>query len=256
MKAVGHRESPPVCAPECLVDLTLPDPQPAGRDLLVEVHAVSVNSVDTKVRRGVAPPVGEARTLGWNVVGVVRAVGGQASLFKPGDRVMYAGSLLRPGTNSELHLVDERIVGRAPASLGDAAAAALPLTSITAWELLFVRLQVRLEQDATGVLLVIGGAGGVGSSLVQLARQLMTVVATALRPETRERAMQLGAHHVIDDTIVQHYLLNRINELIDAGVLRSTLAEHFGTINAANLKRAHALLESGKARGKIVLSRF
>lgn len=335
MKAVAYRKSLPVSAPESLVDLTLPDPQPAGRDLLVEVHAVSVNPVDTKIRRGVAP-AGEAKVLGWDAVGVVRAVGGQASLFKPGDRVMYAGSLLRPGTNSELHLVDERIVGRAPASLDDAAAAALPLTSITAWELLFDRLQVRPEKDATGVLLVIGGAGGVGSILVQLARQLtgLTVVATASRPETREWAMQLGAHHVIDhtqplaaqlralgiaqaglvaslthtdehlpdivealapqgklaliddpesldvlplkrksislhwelmftrsmfettDMIEQHHLLNRISELIDAGVLRSTLAEHFGTINAANLKRAHALLESGKARGKIVLSGF
>ena len=336
MKAVGYRESLPVSAPDSLVDLTLPDPQPAGRDLLVEVHAVSVNPVDTKIRRGVAPPVDEAKVLGWDAVGVVRAVGGQASLFKPGDRVMYAGSLLRPGTNSELHVVDERIVGRAPATLDDAAAAALPLTSITAWELLFDRLQVRPEKDATGVLLVIGGAGGVGSILVQLARQLtgLTVVATASRPETREWAIQLGAHHVIDhtqplaaqlralgiaqaglvaslthtdqhlpdiveavapqgklaliddpasldvlplkrksislhwelmftrsmfetaDMIEQHHLLNRISELIDAGVLRSTLAEHFGIINAANLKRAHALLESGKARGKIVLSGF
>jgi zinc-binding alcohol dehydrogenase family protein len=263
-------------------------------------------------------------------------VGDQVTLFKPGDCVMYAGSLVRPGTNSELHLVDERIVGPMPASLSFEEAAALPLTSITAWELLFDRLGVREGKDPAGTLLVIGGAGGVGSILVQLARQLtgLTIVATASRPETQAWVRELGAHHVIDHTqplpqqlrdigfeqvdyvasltnteqhlpeIVealapqgklgliddpdsfdvkllkrksislhwefmytrsmfqtpdmseQHRLLSKVAKLVDKGVLRTTLAGNFGTINAENLRRAHALLESGKARGKIVLSGF
>jgi zinc-binding alcohol dehydrogenase family protein len=336
MKAVAYRESLPVSAPDALIDITLPDPVASGHDLLVDVHAVSVNPVDTKVRLGVAPPAGEAKVLGWDAAGVVRAVGDQVRLFKPGDRVMYAGSLLRPGTNSELHLVDERIAGPAPASLGFEEAAALPLTSITAWELLFDRLGVSEGKDPAGILLVVGAAGGVGSILVQLARQLtgLTIVATASRPETREWVRALGAHHVIDhsqplaqqllgigfeqvdyvaslthtgehlaqivevlapqgklaliddpesldvrllkrksislhwefmytrsmfqtpDMIEQHRLLGRVAQLVDAGVLRSTVAERFGAISAANLRRAHALLESGKARGKIVLSGF
>lgn len=336
MKAVAYRASLPISAPESLVDITLPDPVASGHDLLVEVHAVSVNPVDTKIRAGVAPAAGEAKVLGWDAAGVVRMVGEQVTLFKPGDRVMYAGSLQRPGTNSELHLVDERLVGHAPASIGFEAAAALPLTSITAWELLFERLQVSEGKDGAGILLVVGAAGGVGSILIQLARHLtgLTVVATASRPETQEWVRWLGAHDVIDhtqplsqqlraigieqvdyvaslthtdqhlaeivaslaprgklaliddpasldvlslkrksislhwefmftrsmfqtaDMIEQHHLLTRIGQLVDSGVLRSTVSAPFGTINAANLRRAHAFLESGKARGKIVLSGF
>jgi zinc-binding alcohol dehydrogenase family protein len=336
MKAVGYREALPISAPDALIDITLPDPVATGHDLLVEVRAVSVNPVDTKIRRGVAPPAGEAKVLGWDAAGVVRSVGDQVMLFKPGDRVMYAGSLLRPGTNSELHLVDERIAGPMPASLDYEQAAALPLTSITAWELLFDRLQVREGRDPAGILLVVGAAGGVGSMLVQLARQLtgLTIVASASRAETREWVRELGAHDVIDhtrpmapqlqnigidhvdyvaslthtdqhlpdivdalvpqgklgmiddpesfdvlllkrksislhwefmytrsmfqtpDMIEQHRLLTRVAQLVDRGVLRTTLAERFGAINAANLRRAHALLESGKSRGKIVLSGF
>jgi zinc-binding alcohol dehydrogenase family protein len=336
MKAVAYNESVPLDSPDALTDTTLPEPEPTGHDLLVEVHSVSVNPVDTKIRGGVLPPPVAPKILGWDASGVVRAVGDKVTLFKPGDRVMYAGSLLRPGTNSELHLVDERIVGPMPKSLSFEEAAALPLTSITAWELLFDRLQVREGKDPIGILLVIGGAGGVGSILIQLARQLtgLTVVATASRPETREWVHELGAHHVIDhtqpmpeqlcslgldevdyvaslthtdkhlveiaemlapqgklgliddpesldvpilkpksislhwelmytrsmyqtpDMIEQHNILVRVAELVDAGVLRTTLADHFGTINAANLRRAHAFLESGKARGKIVLSGF
>jgi zinc-binding alcohol dehydrogenase family protein len=336
MKAVVYNESVALGSPDALTDTTLPEPAPSGHDLLVEVHSVSVNPVDTKIRGGVLPPPAQPKVLGWDASGVVRAVGDKVSLFKPGDRVMYAGSLLRAGTNSELHLVDERIAGPMPQSLGFEEAAALPLTSITAWELLFDRLQVREGKDPIGILLVIGGAGGVGSILIQLARQLtgLTVVATASRPETREWVRELGAHHVIDhtrpmpeqlrdlgldeveyvaslthtdkhlveiaamlapqgklgliddpvsldvpilkpksislhwelmytrsmyqtaDMIEQHNILVRVGELVDAGVLRTTLADHFGTINAANLRRAHALIESGKARGKIVLSGF
>lgn len=336
MKAVVYNESVPLGSPEALTDTTLPEAEPTGYDLLVEVHSVSVNPVDTKIRGGALPPPVVPKVLGWDASGVVRTVGDKVTLFKPGDRVMYAGSLLRAGTNSELHLVDERIVAPMPKSLSFEEAAALPLTSITAWELLFDRLQVREGKDPIRMLLVIGGAGGVGSILIQLARQLtgLTVVATASRPETREWVRELGAHHVIDhtkpmpeqlrglgidavdyvaslthtdkhlveiaemlapqgklgliddpesldvpilkpksislhwelmytrsmhqtrDMIEQHNILVRVAELVDAGVLRTTLADHFGTINAANLRRAHALLESGKARGKIVLSGF
>jgi zinc-binding alcohol dehydrogenase family protein len=337
MKAVGYKQSHPIDHPDALLDIELPDPVPSGHDILVEVRAISVNPVDTKVRRRAAPEDGGYKVIGWDAAGVVRAVGDQVALFKPGDRVMYAGDLQRAGTNSELHLVDERIVGHAPNSLGFAEAAALPLTSITAWELLFDRLKVPANQtEGTGTLLIVGAAGGVGSILVQLARQLtgLTVVGTASRPETRDWVRELGAHHVIDhskplshelaalglgkadyvaslthtekhlpeiaealvpqgrlgliddpesfnllllkrksislhwefmytrsmfqtdDMIEQHRILSRVAALVDAGVLKSTVAQNFGTINAANLRRAHQLLESGKARGKIVLAGF
>jgi zinc-binding alcohol dehydrogenase family protein len=336
MKAVGYRQSHPIDHPEALLDVEVPDPVPGDHDLLVEVHAISVNPVDTKVRRRAGPESGEYKILGWDAAGTVRAVGKQVTLFKPGDRVMYAGSLLRPGTNSELHLVDERIAGRAPKTLDFEAAAALPLTAITAWELLFDRLQIKQDKTVKGTLLVVGAAGGVGSILLQLARQLtgLTIIGTASRPETRQWALDLGAHHVIDhtkplsqelqrvgipsadyvaslthtdvhlpqivealtpqgrlgliddpesfdvlllkrksislhwefmytrsmfqtpDMIEQHHLLNKVADMVDAGVLKSTINERFGKINAANLRRAHQLLESGKARGKIVLAGF
>ncbi len=337
MKAVAYTHCLPIDADTALMDVTLPEPVASGHDLLVEVRAVSVNPVDTKIRRGVAPGEGEFKVLGWDATGIVRAVGDKVSLFKPGDRVWYAGAINRPGSNSELHLVDERIVGTMPSSLDFAAAAALPLTAITAWELLFDRLQVERDTRATGdAILVIGAAGGVGSILVQLARQLtgLTVIGTASRPETHQWVRDLGAHHVIDHTLplstelkrigidnvryiaslthtdqhaaqiveaiapqgrlaliddpatldimpfkrksvsihwelmftrslfntsdmgAQHDLLTEVSQLVDAGTLRTTFADHFGTINATNLKRAHALLESGKARGKIVLEGF
>ena len=337
MKAVGYYKNQDISAADALVDLTLPDPVASEHDLLVEVKAVSVNPVDVKIRAGVSPVAGEPKVIGWDAAGVVRAVGSKVSLFKPGDRVWYAGSLTRPGTNSELHLVDERIAGPMPETLDFAEAAALPLTAITAWELLFDRLQV-LHNDAPSgkKLLIVGAAGGVGSIMVQLARQLtgLTVIGTASRPETQQWVTELGAHHVIDhrqplsqelqrigvgqvdyvaglnqtdthfkeivealvpqgklaliddpdaldvralkrkslslhwefmftrsmfgtdDMIKQHDLLTRLATLIDAGALRTTLAEHFGTINAANLKKAHALLESNTSRGKIVLAGF
>ena len=337
MKAIGYYRNLPVSDPESLVDLTLPEPMPGERDLLVEVRAVSVNPVDTKVRAGVAPEAGQPKVIGWDAAGVVRAVGKDVTLFKPGDKVWYAGSLLRAGTNSELHVVDERIVGRMPQTLDFAAAAALPLTTITAWELLFDRLNVSESTKPSGAtLLVIGAAGGVGSILVQIARKLtgLTVIGTASRPETTQWVSDLGAHHVIDhtkplseelkrigfdgvnyiaslnqtdhhfdqivesvqpqgkialiddpelfdfrklkrksvslhwefmytrsmfatpDQIRQHELLTRAASLIDSGVLRTTLNETFGTINAANLRRAHELIETHRARGKIVLEGF
>ncbi|PTU76374.1 zinc-binding alcohol dehydrogenase family protein [Pseudomonas mangrovi] len=337
MKAVAYRQCLPTSDPAALLDVELPEPEPGTRDLLVEVQAISVNPVDTKIRRNQAPPAGELKVLGWDVAGVVKAVGSEVSLFRPGDRVYYAGAIDRPGANSELHLVDERIVGRMPHSLDFAQAAALPLTAITAWELLFERLGVTPESTtAAGSLLIVGAAGGVGSILVQLARQLtgLQIIATCGRAESREWLQTLGAHLVIDhrrplhaelralgidqvervaslthtdqhfdqlvealtpqgrlaliddpaaldilklkrkslslhwefmytrslfgtpDMIAQHHLLNRVAELIDAGVLKTTLAAHFGRIEAANLRRAHALLESGTSRGKIVLQGF
>ncbi|WP_455924136.1 zinc-binding alcohol dehydrogenase family protein [Pseudomonas putida] len=337
MKAIAYYASLPITDPAALQDIELPAPQPGPRDLLVEVKAISVNPVDTKVRQNMAPEGGNAKVLGWDVAGVVQAVGSDVTLFKAGDRVYYAGSIARAGGNSELHVVDERIVGRMPSSLGFADAAALPLTAITAWELLFERLQIKQGQADEGQsLLIVGAAGGVGSILTQLARQLtgLTVIGTASRPQTQDWVRELGAHHVIDhsqplsaelkrlglgpvthvasltqtdqhlaelvealapqgrlaliddpktldvgllkrkslslhwefmytrslyetaDMIEQHHLLNRVAELVDAGTLRTTVGEHFGRIDAANLKRAHALLESGKARGKIVLEGF
>jgi zinc-binding alcohol dehydrogenase family protein len=337
MKAIAYQHALPITDDHALLDVTLAEPVATGRDLLVEVKAISVNPVDAKVRAGVNPPDGEFKVIGWDAAGIVRAVGNEASLFKPGDRVFYAGSITRPGANSELHLVDERIVGRMPTSLDFAQSAALPLTSITAWELLFDRLAIVAESTQPGdALLVIGAAGGVGSILVQLARKLtnLTVIGTASRPDTQQWVRELGAHHVIDhskplwqemkniginharyvaslthtehhypeivqliapqgqlaviddpatldamplkrkcasihwefmfarsmfttpDIQKQHELLNEVARLIDDGTIRTTVAEHFGTINAANLRRAHALIESHKAKGKIVLSGF
>ena len=335
MKAVAYRQALPITAADALLDITLPEPVARGRELLVRVHAVSVNPVDTKVRRNMAPPEGEARVLGFDAAGVVEAVGETVSLFKPGDRVFYAGALNQRGSNAELQCVDERLVGRMPATLTFAQAAALPLTSITAWELLFERLGVTAETD--GALLIVGAAGGVGSILTQLVRQLtkLTVIGSASRDSTQTWVRELGAQHVIDhrqplavelkrigvdavthvaslthteshyaqivealapqgrlgliddltapldvrllkpkslslhwemmftrsmfgtpDMAEQGALLNRVAELVDAGRLRSTLGENFGRINAENLKRAHAAVESASTRGKTVLEGF
>lgn len=335
MKAVGYQKPQPIANTESLLDISLPEPVATGHDLLVEVKAISVNPVDTKVRNSGAPAEGQPyKVLGWDASGIVKAVGPDVTLFQPGDRVWYAGSIARPGTNAELHLVDERIVGHAPKSLDFAQAAALPLTAITAWEMLFDRLGVQPGKKPEGkTLLVIGASGGVGSILVQLASRLtsLTVIGTASRPETQAWVKELGAHHVIDhsqplaeelkaigyptvdyvvsltqtdahlaqiieaiapqgkfgliddpkaldvmpfkrksvsihwelmftrslfgtaDMVGQHRLLNEVAALVDAGLVRTTLAERFGTINAENLKKAHALIESGKARGKVVL---
>ena len=337
MRAVAYYEAQPITAETSLVDINLPKPEAQGRDLLVEVKAISVNPVDTKIRAGAKPEAGQPRVLGWDAAGIVTAVGPDVRHFKVGDVVFYAGAVDRPGTNAEYHLVDERIVGTKPKSLDFSAAAALPLTSITAWEMLFHRLHIDIPVvGAANAILIIGGAGGVGSIAVQLARKLtnLTVIATASRPETRRWVEELGAHHVIDhskplaaqvealglgapafvfattnsdthrteiaaliapqgrfgliddpksydimpfkwksvsihwevmftrsrydtaDIEEQHKLLNRVAELVDAGTLRTTLADDLGPISAANLKKAHALIESGRARGKIVLTGF
>ena len=333
MKAIAYTQPGAIDRDDALLDVDLPEPVPGPRDLLVDVHAVSVNPVDTKVRRNAAPPAGEHKVLGWDVAGVVRAVGADVNLFKPGDAVYYACAIDRAGGNSERHVVDERIVGHKPASLDFAQAAALPLTAITAWELLFDRLGVPRDGGDGQALLVVGAAGGVGSILVQLARKLtkLRVIGTASRPETAAWVEDLGAQDVIDhtqplagelqrigvprveliaslthtdqhwaqlvealapqgrlaliddpgaldvnalkrksaslhwefmfarplhqtaDMIEQHRLLDEVARLVDAGVLRTTFGEHYGRIDAANLKRAHALIESGRAKGKLVL---
>jgi NADPH:quinone reductase len=202
MRAIGYQRSLPPSDPESLVDIELPDPPaPEGRDLLVRIHAVSVNPVDTKVRLRAVPAAGQWKVLGFDAAGTVVAAGPEATLFRAGDAVYYAGSIARQGTNAELHLVDERIVGPKPRSLDFAQAAALPLTSITAWEMLFDRLDVRRPvPGAASAILIIGGAGGVGSIAIQLARHLtdLVVIATASRPETRAWVMELGAHYAID----------------------------------------------------------
>lgn len=200
MKAVGFTKCHPVDHPEALLDLDIPEPAaPAGHDMLVEVRAVSVNPVDTKRRKTEEPKDGP-RVLGFDAAGIVRAVGPACTLFRPGDEVFYAGVVNRPGSNAELQLVDERIVGRKPASLSFAEAASMPLTTITAWEGLHDRLKIHEGGGAGEALLVIGGAGGVGSMVTQIARQrtALTVVATASRPETAQWCRELGAHHVVD----------------------------------------------------------
>ncbi len=201
MKAVGYKKSLPIDAADALIDFETAKPEPKGRDIRVAVKAISANPVDYKVRKRAEPPAGETKILGFDAAGVVDAVGPDVSLFKPGDEVWYAGSIQRQGTNSEFHLVDERIVGHKPKTLPFAQSAALPLTSITAWELLFDRLGVVPGKSVDPrTLLIIGGAGGVGSILIQLARRLtgLTVVATASRPESSKWCLGLGAHHVID----------------------------------------------------------
>jgi zinc-binding alcohol dehydrogenase family protein len=337
MKIISFHKSLPIQEPESFMDLTADRPLPGPRDLLVEVRAISVNPVDAKIRAGGGPgrPHGELPILGWDAAGVVREAGIEVTLFKSGDEVYYAGSIDRPGSYAEYQCVDERIVGKKPESLGFAAAAALPLTTITAWEMLFDRL--RVDKSADESLLILGGAGGVGSIAIQLAKQLtkLKIVATASRSETEDWCYRMGADHVINhgkplatqvkaivpggvkyalaltrmedhfeevveamapqsamalienparalditklkpksislhwefmftrsryqtpDMGEQGRLLNEIADLVDAGRVQSTLQTNLGTINAANIRRAHTLVESGRTIGKIVLCGF
>ena len=197
MRAVGYRKALPISDPASLEDLEVPVPEPGPRDLLVRVEAVSVNPVDVKVRAS-SGPGGEPKILGYDAAGTVVATGSDVHLFSPGDEVYYAGSIDRPGTDAQLHVVDERITGHKPRSLTFAQAAALPLTTITAWEALFDRF--RLNPESSGVLVVLGAAGGVGSMVTQLARALtrVVVIGTASRPESQQWVQEMGAHHVID----------------------------------------------------------
>ena len=335
MKAIGYKENLPATDVNSLQDIELDMPKATGKDILVEVKGISVNPVDYKIRANRPAPDGEWSVIGWDATGVVKEVGEDVTLFKVGDEVWYAGDLNRQGSNAEYQLVDERIVGKKPVSLSFAEAAALPLTTLTAYEMLFDRLEVSKE-DANKSILVIGAAGGVGSILVQLAKKLtkLNIIGTASREETTSWLKELGAdtvinhrnklseefekynlpapeyvvslnateHHVdeiaklikpqgkfgfiddpkslnvmpfkgkavsthielmftrsmfqTDDMVEQHNILNEVSELIDNGTVRTTLGENFGTINAENLRKAHAFLETGKAKGKIVLEGF
>ena len=211
MKAVAYKTPGPIDREDALQDVILDKPQATGRDLLVKINAVSVNPVDTKVRTRMEPE-GEWGVLGYDACGVVQAAGSEVQFYKPGDAVFYAGSIARAGTNSEFHLVDERIVGRKPKNLTDAEAAALPLTAITAWEMLFDRLDVkRPTVQGSDTILVIGGAGGVGSITVQLLRALteLTIIATASRRETQDWVREIGAHHVINHRQPMRYAAQR-----------------------------------------------
>lgn len=201
MKAIGYTERLPITHENALIDLRQPMPAAGGQDLLVAVKALSVNPVDTKVRKNRAPVADQPVILGWDAVGDVIAIGDDVTHYTVGDRVWYAGDITRPGTNSEFHLVDERIVGRAPKLASLAQAAALPLTAITAYEMLFDRLNVTAPvAGGAQAVVIIGGAGGVGSIAIQLLRALtdLTVIATASRPQTRDWVQDLGAHHVLD----------------------------------------------------------
>ncbi|HYC74450.1 zinc-binding alcohol dehydrogenase family protein [Brevundimonas sp.] len=198
MKAIVTPGPRPVTDPAALVAIDAPEPELRPRDLLVEIKGVGLNPVDFKVRLSRTPGDGAPDILGYDAAGIVTAVGPEVSLFKVGDEVFYAGQINRPGSNAERQAVDERIVGPKPRSLDFTQAAALPLTSLTAWELLFDRMRADADEDQT--LLVVGGAGGVGSALIQIARARtrLRVVATASRPETRDWSLALGAHAVID----------------------------------------------------------
>lgn len=346
MKAVGYSKSLPISEPESLVDIELPQPNATGHDLLVKVSAIAVNPVDYKIRQRMAPEDDSYKVIGWDAVGEVFATGEEATRFKPGDLVYYAGDLNRQGSNAEYQLVDERLVGRKPRSLSDAEAAALPLTAITAWEMLFEHLAIGQQspdsnEKSDEVILVVGAAGGVGSIFIQIAKAITgaTIIATASRERSQAWVKQLGADHVIDhtrplqaqidamieegvisqvthvaslngtgsyfesytellapfgkiamiddpaepldvmkmkfksqslhiefmfarsmfnaaDMDEQGRLLSRVADLVDQGHIRTTSGKNLGTINADNLKVAHAELESGKAIGKIVLEGF
>jgi NADPH:quinone reductase len=337
MKAVSFYKSLPIADPQSFMDVSVDAPKPRPRDLLVEVRAISVNPVDTKIRAGGGPgrPDGQLQILGWDAAGIVKEVGNDVTLFRPDDEVYYAGSVDRAGSYAELQCVDERIVGHKPRTLGFAEAAALPLTTITAWEMLFDRL--RFASSAEGSLLIVGGVGGVGSIATQLARQLtrLKIIATASRMETVQWCQRMGAHHVIDhrqplakqvkeilsggvnyvlaltkvedhfDELIEamapqsamglienparpldivklkpksislHWefmftrsryetpdmggqgrLLNEVAALVDAGKIITTMQANLGAINAANMRKAHELVESGRTIGKIVLAGF
>ncbi len=340
MKAVAIKQYLPIEQPNSFLDVDLPKPEPTAHDILVAVQAVAVNPVDTKVRSGRGKDKGATedppRVIGWDASGRVEAIGNEVTLFKPGDEVWYAGDITRPGCNSQFQVIDERIVGRKPKSLSHAEAAALPLTTITAYEAFFDRLGIdRDGTDKGQSILIIGAGGGVGSIGIQLAKHAgLVVIATSSRPETTAWVKELGADHVvnhredmvkqvrelgfkyvdhiaifndmrhwetavelirpqggivsIDDThlpmpmaqmktksasfhwefmfarsmhqtpdmIEQHKLLTWVADEIDAGRMRTTVSQVLSPINAANLREAHRLIETGKAKGKIVVEGF
>ncbi|WDF83293.1 zinc-binding alcohol dehydrogenase family protein [Lacticaseibacillus pabuli] len=335
MKAIGYTDNLAIDNPLSLTEFKAPDPQASGHDLLVAVSAVSVNPVDTLQRQFAAQKGNLPRVLGYDGVGIVQAVGDDVTLFKPGDRVYYAGDITRPGSNAAAELIDERLVALAPKSLTDAQAAALPLTSLTAWEALFEVLGIDPTDRASNQhrsILLINGAGGAGSMAVQLAHWAgLHVIASASRPETIAWVEKLGADEVVNhrhdlvtevrghghqyvdyifdlhdagrnwatmaeliapggrivsithapgvdvdalkekrasfgweymfskaiyqtDMLSQHVILQQVASLIDAGQLRTTATQFLSPITAVNLRQAHALVESGRMIGKVVIA--
>lgn len=335
MKAIGFKTSLPIENPESFIEFETVKPVPGPQDLLVKIYAISVNPVDFKIRQsGAQNTVLETpKIIGWDAVGIVQAVGEKVTLFEVGDLVYYAGDLTKQGSNAEYQIVDERIVGRKPKSLSIEEAAVIPLTALTAWEILFDRIRISAEKDKGKSILIIGGAGGVGSIAIQLAKKIagLTVIATASRPETIDWCKQQGADFVVDhkdlvanvreasfehvdfildfvdtnaywdimvelikpqghiasitgssepvvlnklksksvsfswelmytrsmyqteDMIEQHHILNKVADLLDEGVLKTTLNTTLNGLTADNVKKAHELLESGRTIGKIAI---
>ncbi|RED22614.1 NADPH2:quinone reductase [Flavobacterium cutihirudinis] len=335
MKAIGFKTSLPIEEKESFIEFETVKPVASGHDLLVKIDAISVNPVDFKVRQSAAKDtvLETPKIIGWDAVGIVQAVGEKVSLFEVGDPVYYAGDITKQGSNAEYQVIDERIVGRKPKSLSIEEAAVIPLTALTAWEILFDRIRINAEKDKGKSILIIGGAGGVGSIAIQLAKKIagLTVIATASRPETIEWCKQQGADFVVDhknliaavkdagfetvdfildfvdtnaywdtmvelikpqghiasitgssepvllnklksksvsfswelmytrsmyqteDMIEQHHILNKVADLLDEGVLKTTLNVTLNGLTADNLKKAHELLESGKTIGKIAI---
>ena len=335
MKAVGFKTSLPITAPDSFVDFELDKPSPKGHELLIKISAIAVNPVDYKIRQNSAKDttLELPKIIGWDACGVVEAVGENVTLFKVGDEVFYAGDLNKPGCNAEFQLVDERIVGRKPKNLSNEAAAAMPLTSLTAWEILFDRIRISAEKDKGKTVLIIAGAGGVGSVAIQLAKKIagLNVVATASRPQSIAWCRQMGADVVVnhqnlieevrnagfeyvdfildfvdtnaywdamaelikpqghiasitgsatpialnklktksasfswefmytrsifqtEDMIQQHYILNKMANLLDEGIIKHTLTQTLNGLSAETLKLAHEQLESGTTIGKLAI---
>lgn len=336
MKAIGFKTSLAIGENNSFIAFEAAKPQPESRDLLVKIKAIAVNPVDYKIRQNSAKDktLENPKVIGWDAVGIVEEVGSEVSLFKVGDEVFYAGDINKPGCNAEYQLIDERIVGKKPKGFSDNEVAAMPLTSLTAWELLFERMRISVEKDAGKSLLIVGGAGGVGSIAIQLAKQIagLKVVATASRPETKNWCKEMGADEVIShvnlvkeaknagysnfdfivdfvdlntywdeivelikpqgyvasitgsaqpialnklktksvsfcwefmftrpmygtaDMIEQHHILNKIGELMEKGIIKTTVNNVLKGFTVSNLKEAHRVLESGKAVGKIVIA--
>jgi NADPH:quinone reductase len=336
MKAIGFKTSLHINEQDSLIEFEIEKPTPIARELLVKIDAVSVNPVDFKIRQSAAKNtvLDTPKIIGWDAVGTVEAIGESASLFKVGDKVYYAGDLAKQGSNAEYQVIDERIVGKKPSTLSNEEAAVLPLTGLTTWEILFDRIRIHPEKDKGKSILIIGGAGGVGSIAIQLAKKIagLKVITTASRPETIEWCVKHGADVVVnhrdlvnevrnagynhvdfildfvdnnaywdamvdlikpqghiasitgsaepialnklktksasfswelmytrsmfqtEDMIEQHHILNKLADLLDQGIIKSTLNTTLNGLTAANLKQAHQMLESGKTIGKIAIT--
>jgi NADPH:quinone reductase len=334
MKAIGFKTSLPISAADSFIEFEAEPLKATGRNMLVKIAAIGVNPVDFKIRQNSAKDkvLEVPKIIGWDAVGIVAEVGDEVTLFKKGDEVYYAGDITKSGCNAEYQLVDERIAGKKPASLSAAEAAAMPLTVLTAWEILFDRIRIN-DADKGKTILIIGGAGGVGSIAIQIAKKIagLTVIATASRPESIDWCKKQGADVVVnhknlaaevrkagfeqvdfivdfvdvnqywndfvelikpqgrigsisdpvetvnlrqlkgkslsfhwelmftrsmfqtDDMIAQHEILDNVADLLDKGILTSTLNTTMDGFTVENLKRAHQLLESGSAIGKVVL---